>query len=62
MPRISQTTQGGVISRNIRALIDTDLKALVTELRFNTKLTQSMLATAVREQRRRKRMETRSHA
>ena len=53
MPRVSQTKQGGVISRNIRALSDADLKGLIAEPRFSTKLTQSMLATAVREQRKR---------
>ena len=45
----------GKIAKNIGALDDRDLSLLVTQLRFSTKLEQSVLATAVREQRRRRR-------
>lgn len=56
MPRIAKTAPGGKIAQNIRALNDRDLGQLVTQLRFSTKLEQSMLATAVLEQRRRRRV------
>ena len=53
MPHISQTQQGCAMARNIRALSDVSLQALISELRLSTKLAQSMLAVAVREQRKR---------
>ncbi len=53
MPHISQTQQGCAMARNIRTLSDAALKTLISELRCSTKLAQSMLAAAVREQRKR---------
>ncbi len=59
MPRISQTQQGCAMARNIRALSDISLKALISELRLSTNLAQSLLAVAVREQRKRGNQATR---
>lgn len=43
------------IRDNVRALADEKLAELITALRFNTKLEQSVLATALQEKKRRSR-------
>lgn len=50
------------IDTRIRALTDGGLKALVTELAFDTALKQRMLHTARQETRRRKRRATKEAA
>lgn len=48
------------LRERIRALPDSELRGLITELVLSTKLQQSVLATARREQTRRKRAANRA--
>lgn len=55
MTRQRRIPSTNAILERVRGLADAELSSLITELRFSTRVDQSVLAKALAEQRRRRR-------